>query len=1107
MAEQRPASDTSEYVVDMKPSALAAALLLIAGGCAQSAATAVSAPASPPQVDAGVVSGLGARNIGAAAMSGRISALAGYTDPSGKLTLFVGAASGGVWKSTDGATTFKPVFDEQSAQSIGAIALDPSNPKNVWVGTGESWTRNSVSIGDGIYKSTDGGETWTQSGLPESERITKIIVDPRAADTVYACVPGRLWSDSADRGLYKTTDGGKNWALVLKGSNLSTGCGSLAMDPSNPDVLFAGLWDFRRKGWTFRSGGDGPKAVSGSGLFRTADGGKTWAELAPQAGTGLPAKPYGRIALAIAPSNSKTVYAFIESTDSKLMISHDGGSHWEAGDKSQWMVWRPFYFANLIVDPKDDKRVYKTDGAMILSEDGGKSFSTIGGFVGMHGDVHDVFIDPANSQHVFAGDDGGLWISFDGANKWWKTDNLPISQFYHVSLDGADPYHVYGGLQDNSSWVGDSQYPGGITSSRWENMYGGDGFWMFADPSDPNYVFAEYQGGSISRINMHTHEARDIQPKLGAEDLKRYTKLRFNWNTPIALSPHEPGTVYIGAQFLFRSRDHGQTWDRISPDLTTNDPQKQKQEQSGGVTVDNSSAEMHTTIYSISESPLEAGLIWVGTDDGNLQMTRDGGGHWANVVVNVPGMPRNSWVSWVQASTFAAGTAYVAFDRHTMGDFAPYVYATRDYGKTWQPLVAARDAKGVRGYAHVIKEDTTDPRLLFLGTEFGLWISIDGGTNWAQFKGGRLPAVAVRDLAVQPRDNDLVLATHGRGIWIVDDITPLRELSRDVLSQEAAFVEARPVQQRIEANGGWVNGAAAFVGANPPVGAVITYYQRTRHLFGKLKIDIRDAEGKVVDEIPASTRRGLNRVVWTMHLRPPHVPPAAQLAQAGTQGPRVLPGPYTVHMEKNGKVYETKLNVGLDARVTWTQAERKAQYEAAMKVYRLFNDESALFDRIAALRQQVAEAGEHGHAGPDLLGRLKAFDGKLDAVRKQIVATTEGGAITGEERLREHTDQLYGAITSWDGPPSGYQLANIVALRTQLEDIGGEFAHLTATDLPPLNKALHEAGAQPLSLPDLTAFDDEDARPSSGGAITSGERGDADASRGVELPRNLRLWN
>jgi photosystem II stability/assembly factor-like uncharacterized protein len=1047
------------------------------------AGVAIGAEQAP--YNSSTISGLGARNIGSATMSGRISAIAATREPSGKITLFAGAASGGVWKSEDGGTHYKPVFDEQPVQSIGAVALDPKNSKNVWVGTGESWTRNSVSVGNGIYKSGDGGETWTYVGLPNSERVAKIVVSPTSSDTVFAAVPGALWSDSPERGLYKTTDGGKTWNILLKGANLSTGASALALDPTDPNKMFAAMWDFRRKGWTFRSGGDSPDAPSGSGLFRTADGGATWTEITPENAKGFPKKPYGRIAVAIAPSNAKRVYAFVESTDSALFVSDDGGATWDKRDKSNWMVWRPFYFANLIVDPKNPDRVFKCDGPLILSEDGGKSFTVVGGFQGAHGDLHDVWIDPTNPQTIAAGDDGGMWYSYNGGSKWWKGDNLPISQFYHVSVDDNDPFQVYGGLQDNSSWVGQSQYPGGITNAQWENMFGGDGFWMFSDPADPDYLYAEAQGGNIGRVNRRTHQGRDIQPKPNYKE-----KLRWNWNTPIALSPNEKGTIYIGAQFLFRSRDHGQTWDRISPDLSTNDSEKQKQEQSGGVTVDNSAAEMHTTIYSISESPKDKSVIWVGTDDGNLHVTRDGAKSWIHVDGNVPGLPKNSWVSWVQAGNFDAGTAYAAFDRHTFGDLAPYVFRTADYGKTWAPLVTAQDVKGVRGYAHVIKEDLVQPNLLFLGTEFGLFVSVDGGKAWAQFKGGRFPAVAVRDLAIQPRENDLVLATHGRGIWIVDDITPLRALTSDLLKQEASFVSARPVQQRIEANGGWPGGAATFVGDNPPEAAVITYYQRSRHLFGKLKIEVLDAAGRVVDEVPASKRPGLNRVIWSMREKPPRVPPAAQIAGAGTRGPRLLPGVYTVRMTKAGKAIETKLTVGLDRRVKFNEADRKAQFDAAMKVHALFGDESAVMDRILVLRASLAKSGGALPEGDPLRKTIADFDSKVDAVRKKIVATTEGGAITGEERLREHTDQLYSAILSYEGKPGDYQIANIDALRRELDDVTKEFQQLIARDLPTLNDAL-KAKSQPAIVPPPGKIAMNNQAPGSGRTM---------------LPANFRLW-
>src|SRR5881394_809720 len=1001
------------------------------------------------------ISGLGARNIGSATMSGRISAIAGTREPSGKITMFVGAASGGVWKSDDSGTRYRPVFDEQSAQSIGAIALDPKNSKNVWVGTGETWTRNSVSIGDGIYKSTDGGETWSRAGLEKSERIGRIAVDPRNSETVFAAVPGALWSDSPDRGLYKTTDGGKTWNQVLKGPNLSTGCTDVAIDSANPDIMFAAMWDFRRKGWEYRSGGESPTAPSASGLFRSTDGGNTWTEVTADANNGFPKKPYGRLAVAIAPSNPKRVYAFVESPESALFVSDDGGATWDKRDKSQWMVWRPFYFANLIVDPKNPDRLFKPDGSLIVSEDGGKSFAVVGGFQGAHGDAHDVWIDPTNTQVVFVGDDGGMWYSYNGGSKWWKGENLPVSQFYHVSVDDNDPYRVYGGLQDNSSWVGDSQYPGGITNSRWENMYNGDGFWMFSDPADPNYIYAEYQGGEIGRVNRYTHEGRDIKPRPNYKE-----KLRFNWNTPIALSPNEKGTIYIGAQFLFRSRDHGQTWDRISPDLTTNDPEKQKQEQSGGVTVDNSSAEMHTTIYSISESPKQKGLIWVGTDDGNIQLTRDGGKTWNNVVGNVPGMLKNSWVNWVQASNFNPGTAYATFDLHTFGDMRPYAYKSTDFGATWTPLVAPDSP--VRGYAHVIKEDLVNPNLLFLGTELGLWVSVDGGRQWAHYKGGDLPAVAVRDLAIHPRDHDLVIATHGRGIWIVDDISPLRALTPEVLASPVAFLPGRPTVQRLQAGGGWANGDAMYIGPNPPDDAVITYYQRRRHIFGDMKLAVYDASGKLLGTLPTSKRRGLNRATWSMRLAAPRVPPAASAAFGAAYGPRVLPGTYAIKMTKDTATYSTQLVLVPDPRASHTDAERRAAFDLALKMSGTLTDMTFAVERMNATRQALDDRAYKLPATDALARRLHAASATVDSLRKKIVATKEGGMITGEERLRENLTGLYGNIIFWDGGPTQDQTNRAEALARELADVSRDFDAWSTRDLAGINSALRGKKLEPI---------------------------------------------
>jgi photosystem II stability/assembly factor-like uncharacterized protein len=1041
-----------------------------------------AASAQEAKFDSDTISGLGARNIGSAAMSGRVAAIAAVKED-GRLTVYVGAASGGVWKSQNGGTTFKPVFDKEAVQSIGAVAIDPQSPKTVWVGTGEAWTRNSTSIGNGIYKSTDGGDSWTNMGLPNSERISKILIDPKDSNTVYACVPGKLWSDSEDRGVYKTTDAGKTWNKILKGANLSTGCSMISMNSQDPKILFAGMWDFRRKGWTFRSGGEDPTAPSGSGFFKTTDGGATWQELDEKSAKGLPAKPWGRIGVTIAPSKPNVVYAMIESTRSALFRSDDGGKTWEERDRSNWMVWRPFYFANLIVDPKNENKVYKPDLTLIMSEDGGKSFSSIGN--GAHGDFHDVWVNPENTDHLIEGDDGGIWYSYDGGNTWWKGNNLPISQFYHVSVDDADPYHVFGGLQDNSVWMGDSQYPGGITNGRWENLFGGDGFWAFQDPADPNYVYAESQGGYIGRVNRFTLEGRPIKPQQNYGE----GKLRFNWNTPIHLSPNEKGTIYIGAQFLFRSRDHGQSWERISPDLTTNDPEKQKQEESGGVTVDNSYAEMHTTIYSISESPRDGQAIWVGTDDGNLQITRDGATTWTNVVGNVPNLPKNSWVSWVEAGLYDAATAFATFDRHTFGDMEPHVYKTTDYGKTWTPIVAADS--GVRGYAHVIKEDPVVRNLLYLGTEFGLWISLDGGKYWARYKGHEFPNVAVRDIVVHPREADLVLATHGRGIWIVDDITPLRKLTPEAMAQDAAFISGKPAQQRLVSNGGWVEGSAVYTGPNPPDAALITYYQKKRHIFGKMKLEIFDAQGKLVDTLPPNSRRGISRVEWPMRLKAPRVPPAATAAFEAAQGPRVLPGTYTVKMTRGTETYTTQLVVGIDPRAKYTLEDRKLEFEALMRLYNLLGEMSYDVDRINGVRDALAQRGAKLKGDAAFAKRLQELSQKVDEMRKKIVATKEGGAITGEERIREKTTGLYGDLLNYEGRPTDYQVARIDSLKKELGDVETEFDGLVAKELPAVNKSLAQKkleAIQPLNRKAWDAASGDSADAGAGGGKFLRER-------------------
>jgi photosystem II stability/assembly factor-like uncharacterized protein len=547
------------------------------------------------------------------------------------------------------------------------------------------------------------------------------------------------------------------------------------------------------------------------------------------------------------------------------------------------------------------------------------------------------------------------------------------------------------------------------------------------------------------------------------------------------MSPNEKGTIYIGAQFLFRSRDHGQSWERISPDLTTNDPEKQKQEESGGVTVDNSSAEMHTSIYSISESPKNGQIIWVGTDDGNLQITRDGAKTWTNVVANVPGLAKNSWVSTIEASRFDEGTAYATFDRHTFGDMKPYAYKTTDYGKTWTSLRVQEN--GALGYAHVIKEDTVDPNLLFLGTEFGLWISVDGGQHWGQYKGSNFPAVAVRDLVVQSRESDLVLATHGRGIWIIDDIFPLRALTPDLMAKNATLIEGPPAIQWLNANGGWPEGDESFNGPSRPTDAFIDYYQKQRHIFGDLKIEIFDQDGKLVDTVPGSKHRGVNRAKWSMRLKAPVVPPAASALFQAAQGPRVLPGTYTIKMTKGDQVYTEPLKVVLDPRAKYTVEDRKAQFALAMKLDKMLGHMSYAVSAIEGVRDAAVARGAKLPEKDPLRGRLQQLSTELDNLRSKIVATKEGGAITGEERIREHLGNLYGDVNTYEGRPTDYQVARAESLGHELEDVITDFHKLMDKELAAINAGLQKKKLEAISVlteADWTKQHDESSAKSTG---------------------------
>lgn len=1009
--------------------------------------------------DSAVYGGLRARAIGPAVMSGRISAIdATHTFPQ---TIYVGTASGGVWRSTDTGNTFKPVFDGHT-QSIGALRLDPTNPKRIWVGTGESRVRNSVSVGDGVYLSTDAGESFKRVGLEQVERIAEIVLHPDAPNTVYVCATGALWSDSDARGVYRTQDSGATWTQVLK-IDARTGCSDIAIDPRNPNVLYAGMWSFRRTPDFFTSGGPG------SGLYRSMDGGDTWTELQ----TGLPEGEKGRISVAVAASRSSTVYALVEAKTTALYRSDDMGRRWREVNRSTNVQIRPFYFGELVVDPTDPERVYRPGLVTTVSTDGGTSFSGMSFGGAVHPDHHVLWINPKQPQQLLLGTDGGVYHSLNQGAKWQHFRNLPVSQFYHVSADMQFPYHVYGGLQDNGSWAAPSRGAAGIRNRDWDSVGMGDGFWVWADPQDPMTVYSQYQGGKLLRVNRTTGEVKQIPPARGEGE----EDLRFNWNTPTVLGPS--GKLYTGSQYLHVSTDRGDSWTRISPDLTTDNPKLQRQAQSGGLTRDNSTAENHTTIYTIAESPLDPQVLWVGTDDGNVQLSTDAGKNWRKLNDRLQGIKPGAWIARIEASPHDVNTAFVVIDDHRRGDLRPQVQVTRDGGASFSAL----PLQGVEGYAWVIEQDPVQPGLLYLGTEHGLYLSIDAGAHWARFS-ENLPRVAVHDLYIHPREHDLIIATHGRGVYIIDDLTPLRALSPAKLDEDVVLLPSRPGLQTVGGALQEFGGDDEFTGQSVAELAVISFYQKKRHMFGESKIEVFNAEGERITRLAVDKRRGVVRVEWPMRLPPPKLPPSTQLVQAFA-GPRVPEGDYRYVLTKGKQTWEGTVTLAPDPRNPHSAEDRKAQQTLALALYHQLADLTFLADQLSEL-QTAIDAGAKQLKGGDAKA-LTAYSAKLLALRQQLAASsTDGGYVSGEEQLRERMGNLYGAIVGYDGRPSASQVRDHENVRAEFQQRLAD-ADTLLKEVASLSARLEKAGQPALKVLDRATWDARQ-QASGGGSGTAANK-------------------
>lgn len=1029
--------------------------------------------------------GLEPRNIGPLNMSGRVADVEGI--PGDPRIIYVGSASGGIWKSVDGGLHFDPIFDDQPIASIGDLGLAPSNPEVIYAGTGESNVRNSVSFGDGVYKTTDGGDTWQHVGLDDTRHISRVIVHPKDPDTAWVAAVGHIFGPNEERGVFRTRDGGQTWDKVLY-LDAFHGAADLDIDPSNPNVLFATLWRFERKPWTMRSGSDE------GGVWRSVDGGDTWERLTE----GLP-KTMGRIGVKVAPSNPKVVYVIAESNDGILFRSDDRGDTFTQVSDDVQIVSRGFYYTDLRVDPTDENRVYAVASRLFTSIDGGKTFERIAHTV--HIDFHSLWIDPENPSRLWVGQDGGIAVSYDRGGVWEPIRNLPLGQAYQAFYDEREPfYFVGGGFQDNGTWFGPSRTrePAGVLQDLWGMMSFGDAYFVVPHHEQEDLYLSEYQAGGILRTDMRTRSLVDVSPQPRRNDGGPVEEIeyRFNWNSPIIRSPHDPETVYFAGNVVFKTRDFGDSWEVISPDLTTDDPEKQKTA-GGPVWPENTTAEYHCTIISFAESPVEAGELWVGTDDGNLQLSRDGGTTWNNLIANVPGVPAHSPVSHVEPSAIAAGTVYISFDRHMFDDFRPHIFKTTDHGKTWTRL---GDGIADNAWVWVVREDPRNPDVIYAGTELGLYTSFDAGTTWQKLEIGDFPTVSVHDVLVHPRENDLILGTHGRALWILDDATALQDYPTFDHGDAGHLVPPRPTLRFPMRFTRYGMGDKKHIAPNPPYGAILTYYL-TQSLDAKesdsegdneggdegsepLKLEILDASGEVIrtlDTKALGTQQGFNRVAWD--LREDGPAPRADVAEDGGDfggpagGPEVLPGTYTVRLtvtaaDGQATVSEQSLEVRLDPLLHHDPEGLQRQQDMARELRDMLSGVNTAMRGIDGLKPQAEALPKTAkqlqrELSESLEQRLTDF---AEGLSEQLLAyerTDEKPFWSQGPKLKDRLSALFGNIELAYAAPTGAQEAYFQELVVEYQDALERWNLFLAEDLTQLNEALRNEALPELMAPDF----------------------------------------